>query len=132
MKGLNALLATVSTSVSAPMIVATRLRRGGANSARGAAKLIADAITTVGDAQATGAGGTAEAGGLLVLRADSAYDNADVIAAARRRGARFSITARKDRAVTAAIAGIDEQAWTTIRYPRAVFDEDLQQWVSDA
>ena len=55
-----------------------------------------------------------------------------MIAAARRHGTHFSITARKDRAVTAAIAAIAEDAWTTIRYPRAVFDDQLQQWVSDA
>ena len=41
-KGLNALLATVSTASSAPVIVATRLRRGSANSARGAARLVAE------------------------------------------------------------------------------------------
>ena len=34
--------------------------------------------------------------------------------------------------MTAAIAAIREHAWTPIRYPRAVFDEQLQQWVSDA
>ena len=36
-KGLNALLATVSTPMSAPVIAATRLRKGATNSARGAA-----------------------------------------------------------------------------------------------
>jgi hypothetical protein len=41
-KGLNALLATVSTASSAPVIVATRLRKGSANSARGAARLVAE------------------------------------------------------------------------------------------
>jgi hypothetical protein len=68
----------------------------------------------------------------VVLRADSAYYGADVIAAARRHRTHFSITARKDRAVTAAIASIPEDAWTKIRYPHAVFDDQLQQWVSDA
>jgi hypothetical protein len=34
LKGLNALLAIVSTPISAPVVVATRLRRGPANSAR--------------------------------------------------------------------------------------------------
>ncbi len=67
-----------------------------------------------------------------MLRADSAYYGADVIAAGRRHRACFSITARKDRAVSAAIAAISEDAWTTIRYPRAVFDEQSQQWISDA
>src|SRR6266496_621274 len=63
-KGLNALLATVSSASSAPLIVATRLRKGSANSARGAARLVADAIKTTR---------SCGAGGLLVLRADSAY-----------------------------------------------------------
>ena len=122
-KGLNALLAIVSSASSAPVIVATRLRKGSANSARGAARLVADAIKT---------SRTAGAAGTMVLRADSAYYGAEVIAAARRHGACFSITARKDKAITAAIAGIGEDAWTAIHYPRAVFDEQLQQWVSDA
>ncbi|HEY5150515.1 MAG TPA: IS1380 family transposase [Mycobacterium sp.] len=122
-KGLNALLATASTGSSAPVIVATRLRKGSTNSARGAARLIADALVTT---KAAGAGGT------VILRADSAFYGHEVIAAARRGGARFSITARKDRAVTAAIGAIPDTAWTAIRYPKAIFDEELQQWVSDA
>jgi hypothetical protein len=122
-KGLNALLATVSTGSSAPVIVATRLRKGSANSARGAARLVADALRTTAGCGVTGT---------VVLRADSAYYGRDVIAAARRQQARFSITARKDRAITAAIATIPDGGWTPIRYPRAVFDEQLQCWVSDA
>jgi hypothetical protein len=122
-KGLNALLATVSSASSAPVIVATRLRKGSANSARGAARLVADAIKTTRSCGVSG---------LVVLRADSAYYGADVIAAARRHRAHFSITARKDRAVTTAIGEIAEDAWTAIHYPRAVFDDQLRQWVSDA
>jgi hypothetical protein len=122
-KGLNALLATASTATTAPIIVATRLRKGSANSARGAARLVADAVKTTRSCGVDG---------LLVLRGDSAYYTRDVIAAARRHGVRFSITARKDKAVTAAIAAIGGEAWTTIKYPKAVFDEQLQQWVSDA
>ena len=122
-KGLNALLATLSTPSAAPVIVASRLRKGSANSARGAARLVADALKT---SRACGASG------LLVVRADSAFYNSDVIAAVRRAGARFSVTARQDTAVRRAIASIPEDAWATIRYPRAVFDEQLQQWVSDA
>ena len=122
-KGLNALLATVSSASAAPVIVATRLRKGSAHSARGAARLIADAIKT---SRSCGVDA------VMVLRADSAYYGAEVIAAARRHGVHFSITARKDKAITAAIAALDEDAWATIHYPRAVFDEQLQQWVSDA
>jgi hypothetical protein len=122
-KGLNAQLATVSSARAAPVIVATRLRRGSAASVRGAARLVADAIKT---SRACGVGGP------MVMRADAAYYGHPVIAAARRAGVHFSITARKDRAVTAAIAAIAEDAWTPIRYPRAVFEEQLGHWVSDA
>lgn len=61
-----------------------------------------------------------------------AYYGQQIVAAAQRRGADFSITARKDRAVTAAIATIAGDVWTKIRYPKAVFDDELNRWVSDA
>jgi hypothetical protein len=127
-KGLNALLATVSTPSAAPVIAATRLRKGSVNSARGAARLIADALVT---ARAVGAGGP-DGRGLVLLRADSAFFTHDVIAATRRGGANFSITARMNPAITAAISSIDEGAWTPISYPNAVWDEEQQRWVSDA
>src|SRR3954451_4330908 len=46
-RGLNALLATVSTSRSAPVVVAQRLRKGSCGSPRGAGRLVADALKTV-------------------------------------------------------------------------------------
>jgi len=55
-----------------------------------------------------------------------------VVAAARRSGACFSITARQNRSVQAAIATIDEQAWTPIQYPNAIWEETEQRWISDA
>jgi len=102
---------------------ATRLRKGSANTARGAGRLVADALKT-----SRGCG----ARGLLIVRADSAFYGRDVIAAIGRAGARFSVTARQNPAVRRAIASISEDAWTTIRYPRAVWDEQLGQWASDA
>jgi hypothetical protein len=126
-KGLNALLAVVSTPLSAPLIAAARLRKGSTNSARGAAKLLTDALATV---RRCGAGAARHA--TVLVRADSAYYGHDIIAAARRAGARFSVTARLTPAVVKAITSIDEQAWTPIRYPDAIYDEDEQRWVSDA
>jgi hypothetical protein len=122
-KGLNALLATVSSPIAAPVIAATRLRNGSANSGRGAARLLADALVA---AKAAGASG------LVIVRADSAYYGHDVIAAARRAGARFSVTTRMTRTVSAAIASIADDAWTPIHYPNAVWDEDEQRLISDA
>src|SRR3954447_22881524 len=122
-KGLNALLTVLSTPSSAPVIAATRLRKGSTNSARGAAKLLADALAT---ARRRGAAG------LILVRADSAYYGYDIVAACRRAGARFSVTARLTPTVFAAITTIPDTAWTPIRYPRAIYDEDEQRWVSDA
>jgi hypothetical protein len=52
-KGLNALLAIVSTPSSSPVIAAARLRKGSTNSARGAARFVTDALITARKAGAT-------------------------------------------------------------------------------
>ncbi|MBA2438522.1 MAG: IS1380 family transposase [Acidimicrobiia bacterium] len=126
--GLNALLAILSTPVSAPVIAATRLRRGATNSVRGAAKLLADTLATARRAGAGGPGGA----GLVLVRADSAFYGYDIINTCRRARARFSITARQTPAVSTAIAAIDTQAWTPIRYRHAIYDDQAQRWISDA
>ena len=46
-RGLNALLATLTTPAAAPVIVAQRLRKGSSGSARGAKRLVRDALKTV-------------------------------------------------------------------------------------
>ena len=53
-RGLHPLLATVLTPIAAPVIVGTRLRRGSAGSAKGAAGFVAEAITTARAAGVTG------------------------------------------------------------------------------
>jgi hypothetical protein len=126
-KGLNVLLGVVSTPLAAPVIAATRLRRGSANSARGAARLVADAVAT-----AKAAGADPAAGALVTVRTDSAFYGFEVVAAARRGGARFSVTARMTKTVAAAIAGIAEHAWTAIHYPDAFTDPDTGELISDA
>ena len=122
-RGLNALAATISTPLGAPVIAAVRLRGGNANSARGAARFAAEAIATARD---TGCSG------LVIVRADSAYYSAAFCGAVRRAGAWFSVTVNMDSKVTAAIAAISPDAWTGIRYPRAIWDDQLGCWVSDA
>ena len=76
-RGLNVLAAVVSTPLAAPVVAATRLRGGSAGSARGAASLVTEAIST-----ARAAGCTA----MIVVRMDSAYYSAKVIAAIRPPG----------------------------------------------
>ena len=122
-RGLNALIGAVSTPLAAPVIAATRLRGGNAPSARGAASLAAQAI---GTARACGATGT------IVVRMDSAYYAAAVIAAVRRNEARFSVTAPVSAAIRAAITTIPQDAWQPIEYPQAIWDDQLGCWVSDA
>jgi hypothetical protein len=122
-KGLNVLLATISTASSRPVIAAARLRKGSTISASGAHRFVADALIT---AKAAGACGT------LVLRADSAFFQSDVVAAVLRRKACFSITARLNPAVRKAIDTISADAWTTIKYTDAVWDDDAQRWISQA
>ena len=122
-RGLNALAATISTPLSAPVIAATRLRGGNAASARGAASLVTSAVATARDCGCTGT---------VIVRLDSAYYNAAVIGAARRAGVFFSVTAPMNASIRAAIAAIGEDAWTAIKYPRAVWDDQLDCWISDA
>ena len=50
----------------------------------------------------------------------------------RSAGAFFSVTVRMDPKVKAAITAIEEAAWTPIRYPRAIWDDQQRCWVSDA
>jgi hypothetical protein len=47
-------------------------------------------------------------------------------------GAFFSVTVQMNPHTQAAIAAIGEDAWTPIRYPRAIWDDQLHGWVSDA
>jgi hypothetical protein len=122
-RGLNALIAAVSTPLAAPVAAATRLRGGNAPSSRGAEGLAAQAV---GTARACGCTGT------IVVRMDSAYYAAAVIAAVRRNGARFSVTAPVTAAIRTAIAAIPEDAWAAIAYPQAVWDDQLDCLVSDA
>ena len=120
--GLNALLATVSTHESAPVVVAQRLRKGSCGSPRGAKRLVADAL------KATASLSTAKP----LVRADSAFYGRPMVAAALREGADVSVTVRLDPKVRATIATIGEDAWTPIEYTDAVFDEQSNTWVSRA
>jgi hypothetical protein len=122
-RGLNALAAVISTPIAAPVIAATRLRGGNAASARGAASL---AVQAIGTARKSGCTGT------VITRMDSAYCNASVIGAVRRHSARFSVTVPMNTSIRAAIAGIGEDTWTAIRYPHAIWDDQLDCWISDA
>lgn len=70
--------------------------------------------------------------GPVLLRADSAFYGQATVSAAIKAGADVSVTVRLDKRVKAAIATIDEHAWTTIQYTDAVFDDDAGRWISRA
>jgi hypothetical protein len=123
LRGLSPLVAAISTPQAAPVVAATRLRGGNAGSARAAASLVKQAIST---ARASGATGQ------VVVRGDSAFGSGPVVSACRTAGANFSLTLQCNPKLQAAIDTIDEQAWTPVRYPGAVFDEDTGRWISDA
>jgi len=122
-RGLNVQLATVSTPAAAPVIARARLRRGNRVSHAGAPRMLAQAIST-----ARGAG----VEGRVLVRADSGYYRHAFVTTAIRHDAWFSVTARLDPLVTAAITSIGPKAWTPINYPNAVFDTEQQAWISDA
>ena len=123
-RGLNALIATLTTPAAAPLVVAQRLRKGACGSPRGAKRLVGDAVKQahrlLGDDRP------------VLVRMDSAYYGRDAVHAAITGGAAVSVTVRLDPAVKAAIASIEQGAWTPIRYPNAIFDETTGTWVSNA
>lgn len=123
-RGLNALLATASTAGATPVIVAQRLRKAAASSARGANRLIGDALATVKKIPAQSAP--------VVVRADSAYYSAAVAKAALDGGAELSVTVPMTSTVKKAIAKIPENAWKTIQYKQAILDETTNTWISEA
>jgi DDE family transposase len=125
-RGLNALIGTVTTKDTAPLIAGARLRKGAANSARGAGKFVADLLATVARLR------SGDAKGMVLLRADSAYYAHSVAAAAARAGAKVSITVRMDPQVKKAITVIPDTAWEKIEYTNALFDETTGKWISDA
>ena len=124
-RGLNALVATASTTTSAPVILAQRLRQGKTGSPKGAARIVADTLATL---RRMDLGSSVRP----LLRADSAFYGHATIGTAIKAGADVSVTVRMDPAVKTAIATIPEDGWETIEYPNAIRDEVTGRWISKA
>lgn len=92
---LHPLLGTICTPIARPIVAGVRLRQGKSADARGAERFVAETLAT---AIATGCTGT------RVLRADSQFYNAGVVAACRRTDTRFSITTGMNPSIKRAIA----------------------------
>ena len=88
-------------------VVGARLREGG--SQRG---VVHFARETIGRIRRAGARGR------IVVRADSGFWSYAMLVALNQRSVGWSITARLNRRVKARISRIEEEAWTSIDYPR--------------
>src|SRR3954451_6257159 len=78
-RGLNPLLATVSTDQVAPVIAAQRLRKGSVGSPRGAARLAADTLALIARSRLAGRD--------VLVRADSAFYSHALVTAVLTAGA---------------------------------------------
>ena len=88
-------------------VLMARLRKGRANTARGAAHFLREAVGRVRYAGATGP---------LTVRADSGFYSHAIVAACRDKSVRFSITVRQHQSVRNIIEAIPETDWTPIPY----------------
>jgi hypothetical protein len=105
------------------VIAAVRMRRGKAADSRGAPKFVSEALATAVEAGSTG---------LRILRADSQFYNAGVIAACRRADAHFSITTGMNPSIKRAVLAIPDTAWQQISYPTGIPDPDTGELIPDA
>ena len=84
-----------------------RLRKGRANTARGAAHCLGETLSRVRYAGATGP---------LTMRAHSGFYNHDIVAVCRKAKVCFSITVRQHLTLRNLIKAISEKGWTPIPY----------------
>ena len=88
-------------------VLMARLRKGRANTARGAAHFLRETVSRVRHAGATGP---------LTVRADSGFYTHPIVAACRKLKVRYSITVRQNPSLRNRIESIPEDAWTPIPY----------------
>lgn len=99
----------LATRAGTGEVLHIRARKGSANTSRGALRFVEELIPRVQRAGATGP---------KLLRADSGFWNAKIMARLQRAGWTYSIGVRQQPHVKAAIAAIPEQDWQTLQdYP---------------
>ncbi len=96
-----------ATCAETGMVLFSRLRGGSAGAARGAKSFLTETVSRVRDAGTTGQ---------LTVRADSAFYSRAVLGTAVKLGVEFSVTAKQDKKIRAAIETIEETAWQPIPY----------------
>jgi hypothetical protein len=102
--GLHPLLATRAGTSE---VLHARMRKGSANTGRGAQRFVRE---TIGRVRRAGASGP------LIFRMDAGFWSSKVITAYTDHDAKFSITVRRTTKIVAAIDAIDDKAWTDIAY----------------
>jgi len=98
----------LATRADTGEVLHARMRKGSANTARGARRFIDELIARVRRAGATGE---------IVMRVDSGFWSKDTIATLGRLNVRYTMAVRTNtKGVAAAIAAIDEDEWRPIDY----------------
>jgi hypothetical protein len=99
----------LATRAGSDEVVHVRLRKGSANTQRGALRFVDELIARVRRAGANGE---------ILVRADSGFWNKKITARLRAKGCRYSIGVRITKPVAAAIDAIPEQGWRRLdNYP---------------
>ena len=99
----------IATRADTGEILHARMRKGQANTSRGAHRFVEELIARVRRAGATGE---------MVVRVDSGYWSKATIATLGRLGVGYTMAVRTgNTAIRRAIATIDESAWVEIDYP---------------
>jgi Transposase DDE domain group 1 len=98
----------LATRAGTGEVLHARMRKGSANTARGARRFIEELVARVRRAGAAGE---------IVLRVDSGFWSKDTIATLGRLDVRYTMAVRTgNSAVARAIAAVDEDAWVDIDY----------------
>jgi hypothetical protein len=97
----------IATRCDTGEVLHARLRRGAANTGRGAVRFVEELV-----ARARRAGAT----GQLIMRVDSGFWSNRTIATLERLGVGFTMGVRMQKSVVSAISAIDPSAWTPIEY----------------
>ena len=121
-RGLNVLLATAKTATGAPVVIGQRLRRGPAGSNSGSPTMVREAVAALRRLSDRP----------VLARFDSAFYGRPTVAAVLGAGADVSVTVRMNPSIVRALGAVPENVWTKIRYSDAVYDEDAQEWISEA
>jgi hypothetical protein len=100
-----------------------RLRKGSANTQRGVERFVDELLARVRRAGHTG---------LIVIRADSGFENHKQFKALDREGVEFSVGVKQSKTVRALIAQIPEQDWVTVSdYPKTGEAQIAQTMLGD-